>query len=183
MVKKYNVIKFEGAVNMSMQKNEDKYIYEFISPIIVEETFMIDEQDFYIDNISEKLFNKLQLIIKDFMNKLGDKGIASFLEKNLKQIINKIIIYPQIINDKLYCKTLVVSSQKLSPVSMGILLDFLEDEFMNGFGNKLSNMEFLWEIEDEIYFNRIYKYLQINNLQYTIRFNFYDYNKFFLEKI
>ena len=165
-------------------KNKDKkYIYEFISPIIIEESFIIEEQNYYIEYISEELFEQIKFIINDFMKSLGERGIANFLEKQLKEIINKIVIYPEIIDNNLYCKTLVISEQELSSINMGILLDFLEDEFINGFGNKLSNVDIITEVNDKQYYDKIHKYLKINNLLYTVRLNFDNYNKFFIKKI
>ena len=66
---------------------------------------------------------------------------------------------------------------------MGILLDFLEDEFINGFGNKLSNVDIITEVNNKQYYDKIHKYLKINNLLYTVRLNFYNYNKFFIKKL
>lgn len=163
--------------------NNESYVYEFISPIIVEESFLIKEQKYYIDNISDELIEKIKVIINNYMKKLGDRGIASLLNDFLKDLINKIIIYPEIINNKLYCKTMVISNVKLNDINIGILLDFLEDEFMNGFGNDLSNIDIIIDIDDIDYYNKIAKYLKLNNLQYTVRLNFYDYNKFYIKSI
>lgn len=160
-----------------------KYIYEFLSPIIVEESFFLEEQNYYVEYISEDLFNKINIIIKDYMNSLGEKGLASFLNDFLKEKIDKIIIYPILIDDELNCKTIVVANDNLSSLSIGILLDFLEDEFMNRINNNLSIIDIACDIEDIDYYNKIYKYLQINNLQYTVRLNFYDFNKFYLKNI
>lgn len=161
----------------------NKYIYEFLSPIVVEESFIIEEQDYYVNYISNELFDKINFIIKDYMNSLGEKGLASFLNDFLSDKIDKIIMFPILSNNKLYCKTMVVSNNNLSELSIGILLDFLEDEFMNRINNKLSIIDIKCNINNIDYYNKIYKYLQINNLQYTVRLNFYDYNTFFIKKI
>jgi hypothetical protein len=161
----------------------NKYIYEYLSPIIVEESFVIDEQNYYVNKISNDLFNKIKFIMNSFMEKLGIKGLALYLDDFLKDKIERIVMIPELRNNKLYCKTIVVANEELGNISTGILLDFLEDEFMSGIGSRISNVDILCEIEDINYYDKIYKYLQINNIKYSVRLNFYNYNYFFLEKI
>ena len=162
--------------------NEAKYIYEFISPIVVEESFIIEEQDYYVNKISDELFNKIKIVMNDFMNLFGEKGLASLLDNFLKDNIEKIYLYPEIIDNKLYCKTVVVMNTTLVPILKGILLDFIEDEFMSGIGDRLSNIDIICDIEDNNYYNKIHKYLQMYNIPYTVKLNLYDYNNFFIEE-
>ena len=160
---------------------------KFLSPVTIEENFLVKnssvQQKFYIDNIDDNLFNVLIITFYKYMQSIPDEGLKYYIHKSemFYNKINYISINPIMLNNKLYCQTNVYTLQGLSNIEKGILKDYLEDIFAQQINTYMIVNDIEYDFNNE-YYNNIKNTLKEQNLKYTIRLNFYDYNTFSLKE-
>jgi len=160
-------------------------IYKFISPITVEENFLLKDtsvkQNYYIENIDLNLFKEIVYKFYEFNNHLPDNGLASFLKQTeyLYERIKLIQIKPILENEKIFCETTVLSDIELPEVQIGILKDFLQEIFSTYINEYMTINDILYYTDN----NDIKEALNLQGLQYTLKLNFFNYNNFNIEEI
>ena len=159
---------------------------KFVSPIIIEENFLLKEnyQKFYINKIDKDLYNLIIICIYNYMQSLPDDGLKCFMRKTelCYDKINYISINPILKDNQLYCETKIyTTTNHLTAIDKGILKDYIEDIFSNQINTYMIINDIEYNINDE-YYNKIKNSLLKQNLKYTIRLNFFNYNKFFIQE-
>lgn len=161
---------------------------KFISPITVEENFMLKtntlQQEYYINYIPNDLFEKIVVLLYNYMKQLPPEGLKYYLKKSdfLYDKINYISIQPILINKKLCCQTNVYTTSDISDFHMGILKDFLQDELATHVNTYMIVNDIEYNFNTE-YYKQMQQELQQQNLKYTVKLNFFDYNNFYIEQI
>ncbi len=161
-------------------------MYKFLSPITIEENFLLKDctQLFYVNDINDTLFNNIVICFYNYMQTLPPEGLKCYLHKTemFYNSINYISISPILKNNKLYCQTNVYTVNNLNDIEKGILKDCLQDIFVE----KVNVYMIIHDISytpDKGYLITIEDALKEQRLEYTVKLNFFDYNKFYLEEV
>lgn len=114
-----------------LKKANEKFIYKFNSPIIVN---IGDEQTWqaYTTSLSEseEYANVIKEAIDSEMSEMGSTGLASYITGTLKESIDSIIVTVE----NYMALTIVTSNKELSDSEKESLKEYISGQFSDGWG-------------------------------------------------